>query len=117
MNRSAAVGVERFELGAGERGGLGPNNGMRAIRERVLEVELQPVDLERRQRVDPTVERLHRGDLVPADVQHDAALGEVGGVLDRQRGDPARHPVEADELVERTPCVERARGIPRLDDD
>ena len=79
---------------------------MPRVRERVLGVELELVDLQLRELLDEPEERGHRRDLVAADVEHDAAGGEVRPVLDPAYGQLV--PPLATELHERLAGVKQA---------
>ena len=78
------------------------------VREGMLRVQLKLVDLEGGQKVHEGVERLHGGDLVPADVEHDPAVGEIGPVANAQGRQSV--PALLKDLAQGHDAVERARG-------
>ena len=63
---------------------------MAGVGEGVLGVELQVVELEVGEEVDGVVEVPHGGHAVAGEVEHDAARGEGGAVLDAHAGENAR---------------------------
>ena len=102
----SAEGVELLDLGGVERAGRGVHLVVGPVRERVLRVQLDLVDLDRRQAADHGPQRVHGGDLVAGDVEHHAAHGEVGVVAHRaRRQSPV---VQACQLGERRLAVEEA---------
>lgn len=80
-----------------------PHRFVAKVGKGVLGVELQMVDLPRPQAVDQRQEGLHRRDLVPADVQHDAAVRKVGPVHDLPAGPTT--------CVRDRQLIERASGV------
>ena len=103
----AAIRVELADLLGGERRGRGPDLAVCGIRERVLDVELELVDLPAREQVDQRAQRGHRRHLVAADVEHHRADQPIRMILDLH----ARHAVVDDELRERARAVEHAGRI------
>ena len=110
-----AVRVEREDLLAGHRRCVLPDGAMAVVREGVLDVQLELVDLPLGQHVDQAEQRRHRRHLVAADVEHDAAMREVGMVLDVQLRESLA--VLADELRERREAMREARRVARDDAD
>jgi len=104
----AAVGVQGHDLLAGHGRGMLPHLPMMAIGEGVLGVELELIDSPLRQQIHQRVQGVHSGNLVPADVQHDASVGKVGPVLDAQAGQFPHAGALASELPHRHGGVERA---------
>ncbi len=102
------LSAERVELAyllGGERARGRVYLGVVAVREGVLHVELQLVDLPRREPVDEVAQRLHRRDLVARNVDHHAACGHVGVIPDRPRGEGSV--VQASQLREGCTRVEQ----------
>ena len=75
-----AVLVELLDLRGGHRARLPPHHLVPGIREGVLRVELEVVDLPLRQPIDDREQRLERRHLVSGDVEHHAADRKVGPV-------------------------------------
>ncbi|OPZ07056.1 MAG: hypothetical protein BWZ08_02103 [candidate division BRC1 bacterium ADurb.BinA292] len=109
----AAILVQVEDLLRGEGRGVGPDRAVVAIGERVFGVQLELIDLPLGERVDQVHQRPHARDHVAADVEHDAAVGQVGPVLDAQRGERVGLP--AGELAQRHRGVERAGAVVRDD--
>jgi hypothetical protein len=82
-----AVGVELADLGSVERARVLPDDVVPRVRKRVLHVQLQLVDLPACELVDETAQGGRRRYLVAADVQHDAARGEIRPVFERDSGE------------------------------
>jgi hypothetical protein len=80
--------------------------GVMLVGEGVLAVELDLIDLPRREPVDEIAQRLHRGNLVARNVEHDASHGEVGVVADGARRE--RSVVEPRKLRKGAPGVEES---------
>ena len=110
-----AVGVEGADLLGREGARVGPHLAVVTEREGVLGVQLQLVDLPRREPVDEREEGLHRRHLVARDVDHHAAHREVGPVGDRANGE--RPVVRVTQLVEGGTRVEFARRVRGIDHD
>ncbi len=83
---SPAVGVERLDLLAGERRRVLPDLVVAAVGEGVLDVELELVQLPLGEEIDELVQGGHRRDPIPAHIEHDAAMEEVGPILDLEAG-------------------------------
>jgi len=63
------------------------------------------------------MERGDRRHAVAADVEHDAAVRQIGAILDEEARDRTGALVETAELRERRASVEGSGGPPGLDDD
>ena len=100
-----AVGVEGTEVVGGVGVGVAPDVLVAGVGEGVLHVELELVDLPARQPVDEGDERLGCRHPVARHVEHDAAHGEVGPVLDAAGGQGAASPA---------PLGSRWRGVAQL---
>ncbi len=105
--------VDRTDLLGGHRAGVAPDHLVVAVGEGVLGVQLDLVDLPRREPVDQREERLHRRYLVARDVDHHRPDGDIGPVLDLPDRQPAV--VLTLELREGRPGVLHARGIRGVD--
>ena len=106
----AAVGVQLHHLLAGHRRPVVPHLAVVAVGESVLGVELELVDLPLGEQVDQAVQAFHGRHPVAADVEHQAAVGDVGMVGDpHARQDPV--PRLARDLPERHRPVEGARLV------
>ena len=81
----------------------------------MLGVELKLVDLHRGKQVDKLKQRRDGGDFVAADVEHDAAHGEVRPIFDVQTGQVNRK--LAEQLNECLRRVERKLGTAGADVD
>ena len=104
----AAERVERADLVGGERARVGVHLGVIAVRERVLAVELDLVDLPRREPVDES----RRASSIVGTLSRETSsmtprTGKIGMVADR--ADRQRAVVQARELRERGAAVEAAR--------
>ena len=106
----AAVGVELHHLLAGHRRPVGPHLSVVAVGEGVLGIELELVDLPFAEQVDQAEQGLHGRYPVAADVQHDAAVDDVGVIRDPDAGEDAV-PRLARDLPERHRPVEGARLV------
>ena len=100
------VGVELAQRRRAERRGAGADFRVAAEGEGVLDVQHQDVELETHAEIDELVQRREGRDLAARDVEHDAALGEVGGVVD---GAGRHATARIDELGERLHRVTQAR--------
>src|SRR6185295_9432609 len=78
----ATESIQASNFGRRERRRILPHRAMSAISERMLGVELKLVDLEPRQPIHKLQQRKHFRHFVAADVEHDAADGDIGLVLD-----------------------------------
>jgi hypothetical protein len=81
-----AVFVQRLNFVGRQRTGIFPDFFVAAISKRVLHVQLKLIDFPAGQLVDDLEKRLQRGNFVAADVEHQAAHGEIGPVFDFQAG-------------------------------
>jgi len=105
------VGVELAHRLGVERRILRADPGMAPEAEGVLGVEHQHVQLGARAQIDDLADRLGFRDLAARDVEHDAAEGDRGGVLDAAGGHPA---AGVDELAQGLdPPAESGRGAGR----
>ncbi len=85
----AAIGVELLDVARGERGGVPPNAFVFLVGESVFGVELELVVLEGGEQVDQLEQRFLGGDFAAGNIEHVAALLEVGPVFDFEARDRA----------------------------
>ena len=110
----AAVGVEVDHLLAGHRRPAGPHLPVVAVGEGVLGIELELIDLPLAEQIDQVVQGRHGRYPVAADVEHEAAVDDVGIVGDSHARQDAALRVTGD-LAERHRPVEGA-GLVMADD-
>jgi len=114
----AAV-VERAHLGRRQSVGVAPDLLVARVRERVLDVELQVIDLPRREATGQRVEFGRARDARARHVEQHAARREPRAIVDRERGDRERARsllrVQIRELRERRQRMARAGVIRRGD--
>jgi hypothetical protein len=82
-----AVGIEAQHLVGRQGAPALPGGLVTLVGEGVFCVELEVVALEIAEGVDDAEEFLHRGDAAARDIEHDAARGEHGSVLDLAGGE------------------------------
>lgn len=112
---SGAVGFQGTDVVGGVGVGLCPDLLVAAVGEGVLHVELEVVDLPRREPVDEGKERVQRRHLVPRHVNHDAAPLHVRPVDDGADGKPPAEPAargQVRELVKGAPPVKGPGFVP-----